>query len=83
MTRSRCERSASKNSRRARRKPPAAPGGRKDPRRTHQAHSMLRCLDAELARGMILNGRKLMRGPTGKHWIAWLTVRCPLIGRIR
>jgi len=56
--------------------------GRWPPSR-NQARAMLGHLAAELPSGMMLNDGKPMRGRTGKHWIAWLTVRWPLIGRIR
>jgi hypothetical protein len=49
----------------------------------NQAPTILGYLDAELPIGMILDGRKPMRGPTGKHWIAWLTVCWLLIGSVR
>jgi hypothetical protein len=91
MTRPRCGQSASENSRRARHRAPAKPDRPPNQtaakirryRRTQPSPHDLGYLDAELPSGMILNGRKLMRGPTGEHWIAWLTVRLPLMGRIR
>jgi hypothetical protein len=75
MTRSRCRRSASKIA--------AAPGTDRPPNQAaaNQARTMLGY--AELPSGMILNGRKPMRGPSGKHLSAWLTVRWHLIGSIR